>query len=61
VWIGGSICVEVLEVGGGRVKLGFSAPPDVDIHRDDIRAASAGRAEPWCECPVAGELCALVS
>ena len=61
VWIGGSVCVAVLAVGGGRVKLGFSAPLDVDIRREEIRGAFAGRAELWCQCPIAGELSAPVS
>ena len=58
VWIGGSVRVEVLEVGGGRVKLGFSAPPDVDILREEIRGAQAGQVAPWRECSAVGELCA---
>ena len=58
VWIGGSVRVEVLEIGGGRVKLGFSAPPDVDILREEICGAYAGQAQPWRECSAIGELCA---
>ena len=37
VWIGPSIEVKVLELSGGRVKLGFSAPPGVAIQRNEIR------------------------
>jgi carbon storage regulator len=37
--IGQSIEVTVLEVGGGRVKLGFSAPTEVAIQRNEIREA----------------------
>ena len=57
VWIGGSIRVEVLEIVGGRVKLGFTAPPDVDIEREEIRGAYAGHVAPWQQCPASGELC----
>ena len=39
VRIGPSIEVKVLELRGGRVKLGFFAPPDVAIHRDEIQDA----------------------
>jgi carbon storage regulator len=28
--------VEVLEVRGDRVRLGFTAPPDVDIFREEL-------------------------
>jgi carbon storage regulator len=37
VWIDGSIKVRVLEISGGHVKLGFSAPKDVSIQREEIR------------------------
>ena len=39
VRIGPSIEVKVLELRGGRVKLGFSAPPEVAIQRDEIQDA----------------------
>ena len=39
VRIGDSIEVKVLEIEGGRVKLGFSAPPEVNIQREEIRHA----------------------
>ncbi len=41
VWIGRSIQVKVLEIQGGRVKLGFSAPPNVPVQRDEIRDVAA--------------------
>ena len=28
--------LEVLEMGGGRVRLGISAPPEVMIHRGEL-------------------------
>lgn len=36
VAIGSGVTVTVLEVRGGRVKLGFHAPADVPIHRKEI-------------------------
>ena len=37
VVIGDGITVTVLEVQGDRVRLGFNAPVDVPIHRQEIR------------------------
>jgi carbon storage regulator len=34
--IGDEIEVTLLEVSGDRVRLGFSAPPDVAIHRQEV-------------------------
>jgi len=34
--IGDNIVVSVLEVKGGRVKLGFTAPSDAPIHRGEV-------------------------
>ncbi|MCE5267720.1 MAG: carbon storage regulator [Planctomycetaceae bacterium] len=45
VWIGRSIQVKVLEIQNGRVKLGFAAPPDVPVQREEIREASAAAAK----------------
>ncbi len=36
VYIGRGIEVTVLAVQGGRVKLGFAAPPEVSIRREEI-------------------------
>ena len=36
VRIGESIEVKILETGGGKVKFGFTAPPDVSIRRNEI-------------------------
>jgi carbon storage regulator len=38
IQIGDSIEIKVIEVSGGRVKLGLSAPANVAIQRDEIRA-----------------------
>ncbi len=43
VRVGEDIEVTVLEVRGSRVKLGFSGPPSVPIHRGEVRA----RIEAW--------------
>lgn len=34
--LSGNILIEVLEVREGRVKLGITAPPEVDIVREEI-------------------------
>jgi carbon storage regulator len=39
IQIGDSIEIKVLEVSGGRVKLGLSAPSDVSIQRNEIRGS----------------------
>lgn len=36
VRIGDDIEVTLLEVSGDRVRLGFSAPPEVAIHRQEV-------------------------
>lgn len=33
----GRIVVRVLEIGGGQVKLGVTAPPEVAVHRREIQ------------------------
>lgn len=33
---GGLITVKVIEIRGDKVRLGFEAPKDVDIHRKEI-------------------------
>lgn len=44
--IGGNIRITVVEIAGGRVKIGISAPQEVPVHRAEIcerlqRASSA--------------------
>lgn len=44
--IGNGITVTIVEVKGGRVRLGFSAPADVTIHREELqRKIEAGLSE----------------
>jgi carbon storage regulator len=40
--IGNGIRVTVLEIRGGQVKLGFVAPAEVPIHRQEIQRAIEG-------------------
>lgn len=35
--IGGEVCVTVLEVRSGHIRLGFEAPPQVSIRRAELR------------------------
>ncbi len=43
VIIGGRIEVQVLGIRGGVVRLGFSAPPDVPIHRQEVHQRVNGQ------------------
>jgi carbon storage regulator len=36
VKIGDAVTVTVLGVKGGQVRLGFSAPPNVAVHREEV-------------------------
>ena len=57
VWIDGSIRVRVLEISGGHVKLGFSAPKDVVIQREEIRDVYPVPFESWNKCSALEEVC----
>ena len=48
--IGDQITVTVLEVHGDRVKLGFTGPTDVPIHREEVRQAVLSRAMAYADC-----------
>jgi carbon storage regulator len=56
--IGDDIEVRVLDICGGRVRLGFSAPHDVNIRRQEIHHACTGQFQPWDECDAVDTLCA---
>ena len=36
VFVGKDVTVTVLEIGRNKVRLGFDAPPEVTIHREEI-------------------------
>lgn len=57
VRIGRDIEVTVLEVSGGRVKLGFSAPKDVAIQRNELGPKAAPKHAVWRIGSAVGELC----
>ena len=61
VCIGSDIEVKVLDIRGGRVRLGFSAPSKVEIQRREIIAAPPGYFETWCDCDAVGELCGTLA
>jgi carbon storage regulator len=54
VRIGDVIEVKVLAIDGNRVKLGFSAPPNVDIQREELCDAYPRKCEEWEECCALG-------
>ena len=39
ILIGDSIELKVLEIRGGKVKLGFQCPPEISIRREEVDAA----------------------
>lgn len=43
-----SIVVTVIEIRGDKVRLGVTAPREIDVHRDEIYKAIHGGEEP---CP----------
>ena len=57
VRIGELIEVKVLEVSGGRVKLGFSAPREVAIQRQELRDACPRPLKSWAPGSAVTELC----
>ncbi len=57
VQIGRCIEVKVLEINGNKVKLGFTAPPDVAIQRNEIRDVYPQEITYWQEDAAVAELC----
>ncbi len=57
VRIGRSIEVKVLEISGNKVKLGFTAPPDVAIQRNEIRDVYPQEITYWQESSEVAEFC----
>lgn len=46
VCVGSALVVKVLSVQGGRVKLGFSGPPDIVVQRSEICDANRLAVDP---------------
>ncbi len=44
VVIGNGVSVKVVEIRHGKVRLGFTAPPEVPVHRREIADAIARKA-----------------
>jgi carbon storage regulator len=49
--IGDNVTVTVLSVQGDRVKLGFSGPPEVAIHRSEVQEAIRREHHALVGCP----------
>ena len=58
IWIGPNIYVTVLDIQRGRVRLGFEAPRDVQIHRAELPKSSAFEERDF---PNARPICGLIS
>lgn len=43
ITIGENVVITVIEIQGDRVKIGVSAPPDVQVHRGEIYEKIHGR------------------
>jgi carbon storage regulator CsrA len=58
VCIGPNIEIRVLDVCGSRVRLGFSAPPKIEIQRGEISGTPRPCCgETWCDDDSVAELC----
>lgn len=57
IWIGPEIELTVLDIHGGRVRLGFAGPPEIPIHRDElVRRTGLGCADQGvCPQPRSGD------
>ncbi len=51
IYVGDSIQVTVLDVRGGRVRLGFAAPSHVTIHREEVFRRIEAEVTDGCEKP----------
>lgn len=52
IQIGENVTIEVLDIRGGRVRLGITAPSDVNIHRSEILIPINSAAEEEASTPV---------
>ncbi|MDZ4278623.1 MAG: carbon storage regulator [Dehalococcoidia bacterium] len=41
LWIGDDVCITVLSVDRGRVRLGIEAPIEVHIEREELRTRTS--------------------
>lgn len=57
VQIGDCIEVKVLELNGSRVKLGFTAPANMNIQRNEIRDAYPRGLASWGQSSAVVEFC----
>jgi carbon storage regulator CsrA len=57
VQIGPGIEVKVLEISGGKVKLGFTAPSNVNIKRNEIRSVCPQPLAAWGRRQAVAKLC----
>jgi len=51
VWIGETMCVKVLDVRNGRVRLGLTAPREMPIRRQELSSLSADVLSPCTDIP----------
>ena len=49
IHIGDEICVTVVRIEGGQVRLGIDAPRSVPVLRDEIRSRTGPRPNPTCD------------
>jgi carbon storage regulator len=52
VFIGNDVAVSILEIRGGQVRIGISAPPSVKIVRDELAIARADARPNTCTPPI---------
>jgi carbon storage regulator len=48
VFIGDHIRIAVVEIRGGKVRLGFDAPKHVPVHRAEVKAALDEQGRRFC-------------
>ena len=41
IQVGDEVTIEVLEVRGGRVRLGITAPSDIGVHRSELLVSAS--------------------
>jgi carbon storage regulator len=51
VIIGGGICVTVVAIQGSQIRLGFTAPDDVPIYRQELCSPLQAVAKVWPSMP----------